>query len=150
MKVCPSCLESKPLDCFGMCKRNKDGKQCYCRECKAKKEADRLSDPIIRARYNERAKERYHTNPESRLKNNKKWRLENSEKVYACKKAWVEKNRERVAKCNIEWAAKNEVKIITSELTRPRRMPIPMPQDYIDVKVMQLRIRRELINQRGK
>lgn len=32
-KKCPRCGEEKPLDCFGVCRRARDGKQSRCKPC---------------------------------------------------------------------------------------------------------------------
>lgn len=33
MKICPKCGLEKPLDCFAKNKKQKDGLQCYCKQC---------------------------------------------------------------------------------------------------------------------
>lgn len=41
MKTCPCCKKAKPLDQFGACLRNPDGKQVYCKPCRSQKDKDR-------------------------------------------------------------------------------------------------------------
>lgn len=52
MKRCPRCKEEKPLDQFNVAKRNKDGRQCYCRPCARelvrKSEARRKAGLIVK------------------------------------------------------------------------------------------------------
>ena len=64
MKTCPKCGETKPLDAFSKNKSRRDGRDCWCRSCKAdgKKKAYK-TDPTgrrkshIKSRYKLSAQE---------------------------------------------------------------------------------------------
>ncbi len=36
VKQCTKCMESKSLFCFGLDRKNSDGLNCVCRECRTK------------------------------------------------------------------------------------------------------------------
>ena len=119
MKRCPRCKEEKPLDQFNVAKRNKDGRQCYCRPCARelvrKSEARRKAGLIVKREVPDGHKfcpscetvkpfDEFHEvkgKPNAYCKpclyeKQKEYRERNAEAVKARKREYREKNRERL------------------------------------------------------
>ena len=119
MKRCPRCKEEKPLDQFNVAKRNKDGRQCYCRPCARelvrKSEARQKAGLIVKREVPDGHKfcpscetvkpfDEFHEvkgKPNAYCKpclyeKQKEYRERNAEAVKARKREYREKNRERL------------------------------------------------------
>jgi len=86
MKQCTKCKEYKPLNEFSNNKRNKDGKQYYCKAC---------------------IKQNYENNKEKYLKYRKQYRIKNKDKI----KQYLIENKEQIAKQQKQYQIihKNEI-----------------------------------------
>lgn len=73
LKYCGSCQDQKTLDKFGNNKSTKDGKQAYCRQCRA--EIQRLS-------------------PEKQKERTKKYKIRNRDKILERGRIYAAKRRE--------------------------------------------------------
>lgn len=56
MKLCPSCATSKPMDAFGVATSKRDGRFCYCIECRRAKDSARVA--LIRDELRRRQRDR--------------------------------------------------------------------------------------------
>jgi len=65
-KPCKRCGESKPLDAFGVARRAKDGRNCYCRPCQV----------IINREYRQAHPEKVRSFPSNRYASNAEKRRE--------------------------------------------------------------------------
>ena len=52
-KKCKDCGITKPLEDFNIQRRNKDGRQCYCKDCGKKRWAEYSKDPKVKQRQRE-------------------------------------------------------------------------------------------------
>lgn len=92
MKICASCKENLPFDCFNKCSRTTDNKQSYCRKCQSDKLRQRRKESgkeIDKKTWQKRKADPAHF--EKRKKANKKWRENNPEKY---KEIWKRTNRQ--------------------------------------------------------
>src|SRR5579885_1675344 len=100
-KFCGRCKEQKPLDAFGNNKKNKNGKEHPCRNCRSKEPQNK----IRKAEWYQKDKQ---SNPEkyrkfSKIQNNKR-------KDY--KTQWLENNREKINKRTLELIQLNKWRFV--------------------------------------
>jgi hypothetical protein len=92
-KQCSKCKETKNLEDFHRFRRNKDGRQAWCKKCRTKDQKARYAanpEP-----FREHARARYAANPERHKKYARAWYAANRERVIDAAKAWDKANRER-------------------------------------------------------
>ena len=89
-KSCTQCKVSKPLDGFPPDKRNPDGKQAKCRECRAANQREYIK------KYPERKVEQGH-----------RYRQTHQEQIRDRKRTWSAENRERLNQLSAEWRKNN-------------------------------------------
>lgn len=93
-KWCPGCQTTKPIESFGNNKKNRDGKQNYCKPCAVSKvTASRHKDPTS---HRESSKRWAKANPERHADNNARWRYGVEHGAYA---ALLTKQNGRCAIC---------------------------------------------------
>ena len=93
-KRCPKCERVLPLSSFSHDKSSKDGRFCYCKDCKKE---------LKKAYY---AKHRGEI-----LKKKAEWRANNKEKIAEYQAEWRANNKEKIAEYQAEWRANNKEKI---------------------------------------
>jgi 5-methylcytosine-specific restriction endonuclease McrA len=101
MKRCARCKQEKSLDVFARCKKAADGRQSYCRSCKADFARERWAkkaDHVRELQRVNRAKRRAR-DPEEYLRKDRE-----------LQRRWVAKNRERVRARDAKRRAKPERK----------------------------------------
>jgi hypothetical protein len=92
-KICSKCKCEKMLDEFGLHKRNKDGKNIYCKLC----------IKIITKKYNDNNKEKIKISINL-------YKEKNPEKVKQFKKAYKDNNPEKIKESNRNYRKKNPIK----------------------------------------
>jgi 5-methylcytosine-specific restriction endonuclease McrA len=129
-KPCTRCNRVLPLDAFGLCRREKDGRQDWCKACKrehylANREAVlarcweyRLSNPAAKKA---RDREYYLRNADRVRARAKAYRQENIERVRAYDRSDARKGKARLLKANARaarWAKANPHRRLASYAKR--------------------------------
>lgn len=108
-KTCARCATYKPLECFGVKARVKDGRKARCKACL-----------VIETRaYTEQ-------NKEAVAARVKRWVESNSEEVKAYGKAYYAAQRDRLAARAREWKASNPAMVLSNVAARKSRMRRPV------------------------
>jgi hypothetical protein len=90
VKNCPACGETKPLDEFYRHRRQKDGRQPWCKLChRARNRAWRRANPEWVAEHNKKWRDRH---PGAANMASKRWKEQNSQRNRAAEKRWREQN----------------------------------------------------------
>lgn len=113
-KICSNCNQEKPISEFPKCKRNKDGLDTHCKDCRNKKnkayrEKNKEKVKEARKRYYESNKEHIleqmkvyaDSHKEQKAEYDKKYRQENKEKLRIQKKEWAKHSIEHKIRCNL-------------------------------------------------
>lgn len=127
VKICKTCQQSKPLDCFKKEPRCKEGYTPHCRECLNKKktehrlanhshylelETKRRHSPRVKEYQKqwwdknkeiqtEKAKERYYANPTPYLERSKQQKLKDPDKYKIYQKEYRKENRVRLGEYDL-------------------------------------------------
>ena len=113
-KICSNCKQEKPISEFPKCKRNKDGLDTHCMDCRNKKnrayrEKNKEKVKEARKRYYESNKEHIleqkkvyaDSHKEQKAEYDKKYRQENKEKLRIQKREWAKHSIEHKIRCNL-------------------------------------------------
>ena len=141
MKTCIHCHTEKPLGCFNLYKRSKDGRTATCKQCRNEKETAKRD--IAKER------ERYHANKEKHKTKRIEYAQKNAEAIRERVKKWRHENPERFCKLK-----KNHVKKRVSDtrdgyvrglLTRGASLSTQdIPELLVECKKLELKIKREI------
>lgn len=134
MKICTKCRRSLPLSCFGVCRREADGLQDWCRSCKHAhyvQNARAISEKARQWRKanaeRKKALDRayYLANRDKVRANVKKYREANLEKIRVYDRSDARKHPDRLKKAKIrtaEWAKANPDRRLESFARRRARV----------------------------
>jgi len=100
MKTCSKCKQDKPFDLFSKNKREKDGYQFHCKECKLAYQRANKNRKEVVAKYREANKDLCNARsvvaqrkkPEYYAEKMRKWIEQNKEKHLAQRRAWRKAN----------------------------------------------------------
>lgn len=100
-KICSKCGRELPLSEFNKCKRNKDGLQPYCKDCRKQYRADNREHIL------EQKKQYYAEHRDELIEKNKQYYAEHAEARKQYKKQWDAENREYKKQYMKEYNAAN-------------------------------------------
>ncbi len=115
-KVCSCCKIEKPLEEFDICRKNKDGRQCKCKECRKiyrQQNKDKIRES--KKRYAEENKEKlkekhkkyYEENKGEILVKYKEYRDSHKEEIRECRQEYYQENKEKVKEKVKKYASDN-------------------------------------------
>lgn len=112
LKVCTNCGEVNSVECFGVDKRHKDGRQSHCRKCQNKQSHSRYNTDL---QYNKEVKERamlwYADNKEKAKESARLWALNNKGKRKIIVKKYDQNNKDKKKSYNDIWRKINPDKV---------------------------------------
>lgn len=117
MKRCPGCATVKPRDAFGLSKREPDGLQTRCKECRRQHRVEN------RAAISAKRKAAYAANPDAQRARSRAWYEQNRERGRESRRAYNLKHRERQREKAAAWYRDNKERHM--ELTRSWRAANP-------------------------
>lgn len=110
-KHCSRCRETKPAVAFSKDKSTTDGRQSWCKQCRADYMAEKRTDPATRRRYNKRcataARRKYMREYLKKYQEEFYKNPINKERHRERSRQWMEQNRDRHRELCRRWSANN-------------------------------------------